>query len=379
MPRPKKEARLYLRKRKDRDPVYVIRDEGGFERSTGTGCLEEAEANLAAHIEQKYRRSGPAQASEITIGKILTIYAEEYALTEVADPARIGYAIDALDEFWGDLTAAECKGATCRRYAASRYRVDRNGEKHPISDGTIRRELGVLQAAFNYCAREGYLIGAPLVTRPPEPAGKEAWLSRVEVAALIRAARGLRLDGSRQLVRWILASFYTGTRKKAALALAIDLPSPVHGWIDSTSGILYRGGYEERETKKRKGIARVPRKFLNHVRRWKRMGARYVCEDYQGNRVGDIKSGFRAARIAAGLGPEVTPHVMKHTAITHAIQNGATLSDAASFFNTTIETIQKVYWHHSPYAQQTAVDALDSGGFRGVSGAKLGGGRKDDA
>ncbi len=55
----------------------------------------------------------------------------------------------------------------------------------------------------------------------------------------------------------------------------------------------------------------------------------------------------------------MTPHVLKHTAITWAIMDGLGMEDAAEFFNTSAETIRKHYWHHSPHHQARAVEVLE--------------------
>ena len=360
MPRKSKGARLLERKRAGRPTVFIILDTEGSKRveiSTGTSSRSEAEIILAEYIGQKFRPSGPVTADEIKLGHILAIYAEEHAL-HVTDPARIGYAIDALDPFWGDLPASALKGATCRRYA------DYRGK----SQATVRRELGTLQAALNHCAREGYLSGAPLVSLPAKPPAIERWLTRDQAAALLWAARSLRPDGRQQLQRFILASIYTGTRKSATLALAIDQPSAHAGWIDTERGLIYRKGFGEAVTNKRRSVARCPDRLLHHVKRWKRMGAMYVCETVDGHRVKDIKKGWMHARKIANLGAEVTPHILKHTAITWAMQNGASKEDAASFFSTSIQTIESTYSHHSPYCQSSVVDSID----KRVSWAKRG-------
>lgn len=359
MPRKPKGARLWLRKRANRDPVYVILDEGGFEKSTGTSCLATAEIELAQYIAQKARPSGPSTPDQITVGEILAIYATEYAHT-VADPARIAYAIDALDPFWGDQKVSAVKGATCRRYASWRDRAP----------DTMRRELGVLRSALNYCAQEGYLVSAPIVTLPEKPEAKERYLTRQQVAILLWAARRLQIDGRQQMTRFILASVYTGTRKTATLALGIDLPSTTAGWVDTQRGILFRKGVQERGTAKKRRPAKCPKRLLGHVLRWKKNGARYVCEDYKGRRVANIVKGWdRLAELAAEIAEEnevempdrklLTPHILKHTAITWAIQNGASVEDAASSFSTSTATIENVYWHHSPDFQQSAVEAID--------------------
>jgi integrase len=360
MPRREKGARLLERKRKGRPSVWVIKDTGGYERSTGTSSRSEAETILAEHIASKFWPSGPTAADQLTIGQVLAIYAEDYA-PSVADPARIGYAIDALDPFWGSLPVSAIKGETCRRYAKQRNRAA----------DTVRRELGVLRSALNYCAGEGWLIGVPVVTLPDKPDVEERYLTRSQFALLLHCAGKLNIDGRQQLRRWMLVSVYTGTRKTASLALGIDTPRVDAGWIDTERGLIFRKGSQERATAKRRKPARCPQSLLVHARRWKELGARYACENYQGNRVRDIRKGWdHAADLAVEKAerleidsPErrlVTPHILKHTAITWAIQNGASLEDAAAFFSTSRETIERVYWHHSPYFQESAVSAIDN-------------------
>ena len=77
-----------------------------------------------------------------------------------------------------------------------------------------------------------------------------------------------------------------------------------------------------------------------------------------GARVGDVKRAFSKAVAEADVSP-CTPHTLKHTAITWALQNGASVWDAAGFFATSAETIEKVYGHHSPNFQATALKAVE--------------------
>lgn len=273
----------------------------------------------------------------------LNLYATEHA-DHTAAPERIGYAIAALSTFWGKLPVSAIKGETCRRYARQRKR----------SDATVRRELGVLRAAIGHCVREGYLLSAPAVTLPPKPAAKERWLTRDEAAKLIRAAR--KLDRGAHLARFLLIGLYTGTRKGAILGLRFQ-PHVNGGWIDTEQGLLYRRGAGQRETKKRQPPARLPSRLLAHLRRWERQGARWAVE-YQGGRVGDVQTAWEAARKAAGL-PDVTPHTLRHTAITWALQGGARTWDVAGYFGVSIKVIEEVYGHHSEDHQSTAREAME--------------------
>ncbi|MGY9049226.1 MAG: tyrosine-type recombinase/integrase, partial [Rhodobacterales bacterium] len=291
------------------------------------------------------------------ISMCLAIYAEEHAV-HVAAPERIGYAIEALDAFWRDMPVSDIKGVTCRRYATHRAK----------SAGTVRRELGTLQASINHCHREGYLTAAPLVTLPPKTDPKERWLTRQEAAWMLRAARCLRVDG-RHLADFILHGLYTGSRKATILAMHIDKPSITGGHVDTVNGVLYRRPQGKTETTKRQRPARLPARYLAHLRRQSANGRSYVVQDNKGRRVANIRKGWARAillamKMAAEKGivldlSDATPHVLKHTAITWALQRGASVWDAAGYFSTSVETIQRVYGHHSPDWQKSAVDAMD--------------------
>lgn len=359
MPRRPKGARLYWR---PDSRIWEIRDTGNIRISTRTSCRGEAEEALAEYISRKFRPSGPVQADELSVSQALAYYAEERG-PELADPARAAYAIEALDRFWGDLPASAINGPTCRRYSSERG----------VSPSTVRRELGVLQAALRHCAREGYLIAAPEVWRPAPKPSEERWLTRQEAAWLLRAARALNVDG-RHLADFILCGLYTGTRKAAILRLHIDRANVLGGHVDTERGVLYRRASVERETAKRRRPARLPAKYLAHIRRQAARGRCYVVEDYRGAMIGDIRKGWsRAVTLAEEMaaakeieidlsysdGRKITPHVLKHTAITWALQRGASIWDAAGYFSTSAETIERVYGHHSPTHQETAVAAMN--------------------
>jgi integrase len=302
---------------------------------------------------------------------VLSIYADEHGST-VAAPERLGYAIEALVPFWGELPVSAVKGETCRRYAKSRIN-SRTGA--PVSAGTIRRELNTLQAAINHCHREGYLLEAPRVVMPPRPASRERWLTRREASWLLRAARNLNRDGQ-HLQDFIMHGLYTGSRKETILAMHIDRQSPIGGRVDTVNGVLYRKPTGKAETKKRQAIARLPDRYLAHLRRQAKYGRLYVVErqierggKVQREMVRDIRKAWARAiplaeemALAKGIRIDlngVTPHTLKHTAITWALQKGASIWDAAGYFGTSPQTIEKTYGHHSPSHQESARAAIN--------------------
>lgn len=300
MPRPSKGARLYWRKDTEQ---WVILD-GKKQRGTGTASRREAESRLAEYTIQRDRPGVANEPEKLTLAAALETYVEEHART-VKDPERIIYAMTPLLDFWGELPVSAVTKATSRRYAS--VRVNKNGK--PTAPATVRRELGVLQAAINYSAEEGLLTRTVNVTLPDAPAPKERWLTRDEAARLIRAAR----KNAPHIAWFILIALYTGTRKRAVLDLRFE-PHTAGGWIDCDRGVIYRAAKDMRKTKKKKPPVRMPRKLLAHMKRRKANGATWAVE-WKGQRIGDIKTAWNEARIAADL-PDVTPHTLKHTAVT---------------------------------------------------------------
>lgn len=345
MPRRRKPARLYWR---NDEQQWVIRD-GSTQKRTGFGKSQyrEAEEALGNYLATRAlpKRTGPAEPAELTVGEVLARYADDRG-AELSAPETLAYSIMALAPFWGDKTCSEVKKTTCRS-----YNIGRN--KAP---GTVRRELGVLQAALNHAHEEAMLVHPIKVTLPQAGAVRERWLTTSEVARLLyHAAPHVR--------RFIVLSIYTGRRAGAILDLT---------WtrVDLENKLIRFREDGEAETNKRRGRVNIPRQLFAHICRWQRVhdslpikarGQDPYLIMFRGRPVRSIKKGIiRAAERAELSG--VTPHVLKHTAITWPIMNGLGLEQAAEYFDTSPATIRQHYWHHSPKHQAEAKSQIERRG-----------------
>ena len=202
---------------------------------------------------------------------------------------------------------------------------------------------------------------------PDKGEPRERWLTRFEAARLLWAAWRLREKQNGKLTdrptaqhvaRFILTGLYTGTRAGAICGAALR-PTVGHGWIDAEQGVFYRRTAGMKKTKKRQPTIRMPPRLLAHVRRWARLRiANEFLIEWQGEPVKRINKAFRSARKAAGLGPEVTPHTLRHTAITWQAQLGVPPHEICGFFGITLEVFERVYGHHHPDYQSNAVNAF---------------------
>ncbi|ALN73572.1 site-specific integrase [Aureimonas sp. AU20] len=348
MPRPKSPPRLQRRADRPTDAEraagivrynWVIRDGDKYVR---TGCAEadrsEAERKLAEYLGEKHDPVHRNSASaELEIADILNVYGREKG-PDTARPAETASALLRLDAFWGKMKASDILGPTCRAYTEHRGRP-----------AAARRDLEVLRAAVKHYKREYGMEAEPVFTLPPKSIPRERWLTRDEVAKLVWVCyRSKGNDKRLHLVRFILIAVYTGTRHDAILRLQW-MPNTTGGWADLQSARLYRRPALTRETKKRTPTIRIPDRLLAHMRRWKKQdqGILNVIH-YQGRAIGRLEKSFRSAREDAGLGEDVIPHALRHTAITWLMQAGVNINEVSGFTGVTTEELQRTYWHHSP-------------------------------
>jgi integrase len=341
--RPKPRMRRYV--------WYITWHEGRRRRERSTGVdyhrRDDAEKELARFVLDLHRRQkaavGPRDTSEIRIADVLSTYMEEHART-VADPARIAYAVKALLGYWGDRHVDAITGSTCRAYV--RYRA-------AVSSGTVRRELGTLGAALRHSEREGYLVRAPVVILPSGSGPRERWLTRPEVAALIRAARKLP-RASACLPLFILLGVYVGARSKAILSLQWQ-PNLSGGWVDLENGVIR---WKQSGTKKRQPrVTPIPQKLMRLLRCRKQHTLRFVLEYHAGKQVFSLKKSWKALLQATGIS-DATPHTLRHTCGTWLAQRGVPMWELAGYLGMTVETASRVYLHHSPEHLRGAAEAI---------------------
>ena len=146
---------------------------------------EEAEISFAKFLAEQNQNTEAtrylATPNRITIRECLKDYLDD-ARQRVKRYDTISNRAANLDDHFGEGKVSIITQSTCLGFAAARKKIG-------ISEATIRGELGVLGAATKYMVREGRLTFAPEIWRPDAPQQHDRWLTRSELAALVRAAR----------------------------------------------------------------------------------------------------------------------------------------------------------------------------------------------
>lgn len=318
-----KGARLYWDKKRK---TWCIRD-GTFGKRTGCGFTERAnaETQLADYIAE---RKKPEPEADPLLASVMRDY-----LSHKPQEKR---TIKMLTLFWAAHRTSAINPRLCNEYALSR----------PAP--SCRRELTTLRAAVNRWHKFVHeLKRVPIFVLPPPNPGRQRVLTRNEVARLLWAARSVKhIVGKqrvRHLARFIIFGFYSGTRSGA-------LFSTEWSWINFDFDVIARKAPGEAEHgNKRRPSHRGDKRLMVHLRRWKRLDGddiKYVIH-YRGERVSEVRHGWDAACERAGI-KDATPHVLRHTRISHLLMSGMSPWMVGQLVGATAEQIEETYGHFIP-------------------------------
>jgi integrase len=358
---PKKSRGAHLNWRADRETWEIIVYERGRRKriSTGTSSRPEAEKQLAEFLLDRRPVNAPRDPSQRIIGNVLADYAQERGQFLKSQKTLINCMTE-LTAFWGDRACADVREETCRLYCKfrndqykKRQKAKKSGKDGEVKPSVIARELSVLSAAIQHDYKAGRLTLPVPVWKPKFDNRKDRWLTRSEVAALLRAARkNPRARG--YLPLFILLGIYTAARHSAILSLKWSQ-------VDLDAGLLDLHTKGEERTNKGKALIPIPKRLMTFLRHAKRKGTPngYVVHENQRGFL-SVKKTFGEACKLAGL-EGVSPHTMRHSSASWMAQRRVPFPLIARFLGHTDSRItERIYSHHNPDYLNAAAEALDN-------------------
>ncbi len=258
-----------------------------------------------------------------------------------------------ITRHFGDIPLSAIDRSACIAYAKKRGR-----------EQAARRELEDLRAAIGHWLGDDLLSMRVNIELPQKAPAREIWHTRDEMAKLIWTAwrksqptpNGGKRYVARHIARFMLVGLYTGTRATAICEAALG-PAVGRGYVDLEQGVFYRRAPGTAETTKRRPPVRLHPRLIAHIRRWKAKGiCRSAVVEWLGKPVLRVSKGYRAVSDAAGI--RSTPHALRHTAVTLAMQSGSPIYETAAYFGMSVEILQKVYGHHHPEHQSGVLAAI---------------------
>ncbi|KAA9008100.1 tyrosine-type recombinase/integrase [Histidinibacterium aquaticum] len=269
--------------------------------STGLGERKLAEAWRLRRERELLERHALGRAATLTLAEAAVTY------LEAGGSGRFLRAI--LDYAGPDTLLRDIDNAWLARAARALY--------HNAAPATVNRQLITpISAVYNMAAAES-LTPPRRFTRRREPRGRLRWLTPEEAERLLQAAAELTLPRHAEPERYTLQkiAFLLGTGCRASECFAAE----VQHWNPETWQFWVAG--ESVGAGKTEGTARhvrLPRRAVELIGELPEVGRAFRTAYGKPIKLsegsgGQMAAAFTSARKAAELGPEVTPHVLRHT------------------------------------------------------------------
>jgi integrase len=312
--------------------------------STGTDSQRAAQIFLAQFVAG---RGTPQPPKAPIVSGIMAGYLEDRKpVVSAYDTLEV--ASKAICRHLGDLQPDHLTKEQVRLYHRQRRREGhwigpaKDRRKKATADGTIIRELVTLRAALKWAKRSKWIGGdLPYIEVPSQPPPRDRWLTREEADRLLASAHALHVK------TFIALALHTAARSAALLELRWDR-------VSLENGIIHLG---EGHGNKRRGIVPINSTLRPFLEEALRAATCPFVVEHGSKQVESIKTGFKAAARRAGI-EDVSPHTLRHTAVTWMVMGGVPMAMAARYAAMSLQMVEKRYGHHSPDWLRQAAEAL---------------------
>jgi len=315
--------------KRDNGIWYVLWYDGEA-RQTRRQSLKTAELKPAttAYADFLLSWSEEGRPSRRSLKVVLDFYLKRHIGRSANDTERPMHAAKPILRFFRDRDLRTIDVPACHDYMDAR-------RKQRISDGTIRRELYVIQAAANYALKHKQISTAdmPTIDAPRDSPARRAYLTHQELEKIFSTAEA-------DLQDFIALAYYTGSRRGAIEDLTVRQVDLAGGLIEL---MPHDASPTERLSKKKKPTVPIMPEIRNRLERLveRKMPAATVLPPRSYYHL------FKAHATKQGLMEKSYPHILRHSRATHLLQAGVPIYAVAKLLGDTMETIEASYGHHS--------------------------------
>lgn len=266
----------------------------------------------------------------VTIGKLWLEY-DKHHLTATRSPWRSRISWQHLETVFKNKRPDRLQPIDFATFFSSRG---------PVSEGTLNRDLSVLQAIISYARKAGLTNANPHIPKFKSPPARKRVLSDLEIADLLKACLG---DDA--LLTFVQLALLSGQRREAIIKLK---------WlqVDFTNSVIDFRDREELNAGRMKGRGVIPivgdlAEVLEALRAKRDPSNPFVIGAWSG-RISCLRHAFNAAAKKAGFS-DVTPHTLRHTVATRLIKRGVPLLKVSQLLgHASIITTERNYMHVTP-------------------------------
>lgn len=299
------------------------------------------------------------------------------------------------DDTLGNVTMTRCKAFIEWRITLPDARYTPGNPLAPLAqEASAREDLYELKKAIDLYANEHALAWRPEVYLPKAGPGRTRWLRPAEIDRIYWAIRGriwdhetggwktetvadengnvvtrrvLRcreaIQARRMLRRFVFIGLITGTRNTAMRELRWQITDE-GGCFDLEAGLIHRRGFGlDPNVGKPRVSSRISPRTVATLERWRRAdrtaGIDHVLHKLDGTPYLDSpRHLWRTVMEDAGLGADVVPHTLRHTAATMLRIAGVDVRQGADALGMAVQTMVRVYGQWTLAGQEEAAEAL---------------------
>jgi integrase len=333
--------------------IYEVRfAQDGRSRVRSLGTRDYDEAMQAFGKWCTLSKQAAVDKADPTLDMVIADYMREHVETRVVAQERQEQCALPLIAMFGKVKPRDIGMAETLKYSNLRQ-AGRCGA-NAVAESTVRREIGMLRAAINHGIKAGRLTSDSLrhMFIPRQPAPKDLYLTKEQLQVALDTAK----DCGERTYLFVMIAAYTAARKGSIEHLTWDRVDFANGMINFDDGSI--------RTKKRK--VKVPmNKALFDALKERYCSPQPTSEFVTGNNTPMHREFLRLKVLLKERHPQysdkweaMTPHTLRHTWATLAAQSGVSMFDIAGVLGDTVQTVIRVYAHHSPNHLRQAVSFL---------------------
>jgi integrase len=226
------------------------------------------------------------------------------------------------------------------------------GQKKDTAPGTVTRELATLSHLLSRALEWGWITQkSAVVKRPKLDNARTDYLTAEECVALLTAADR---DHDRNIWAFVYIALATGMRKSEILAIRYE-------HINLNRAIIHIPNAKagKRDQPITMGLASFLAECIAVKKHFHLAGEWLFPANSASGHVVNITKPFKRVVLAAGLDPKkVTPHILRHTVISHLMQAGVDLSTTKRVTGHRSDSMVLRYGHQNDAHVQAAMNKL---------------------
>jgi integrase len=242
-------------------------------------------------------------------------------------------------EFYAGATVSEVTRASQRDFISWL----RNRRIPPLSDGYVRRIMGIGAAALNDAHKEGEIVSVPYVELPEDSQPRDRVLTLAESQAIWSAAK---LPHERM---FLALAYCTLARPEAVLDVTKEM-------TDFDRRLLATNPPGRKQTKKYRPVVPV----CDFLLPWLESASSGPLVHWHGKPIASFKTAWRGIRRRAKLGQDVVAKTIRHTMATELRAAGVPEADIQGFLgHRAYGGKTEVYAKYRPEYLKEATAAID--------------------